>query len=205
VPEPDPGSASVFHYIGEGTILMQGYDSEVSLDCGNCGASLIVGLRPHQISEIIVKCNGCGSFNDTSTNPVAAGEVTNVNSQAGDSESWLAEKSLSHRSFRLTDIPLSGEPILTGLTVEDSTVYGPAIIAPLDGNTFDAITFRADLDAMLWEVPEGKLIIGAIGLRQCLFRRCTFDGIGIAGPPELIRTFREMVKSPSRSATTPSP
>jgi len=194
VPEPDPGSASIFEYLGEGTTLFRGYDSEISFDCGNCSASLIVGLMPMQLTGIIVKCKACGSFNYTGDNPVGISEVSRMSNIGGDAKDWLKEKRLTHRSFRITDIPLIGEPILTGLTVEDSTVYGPAILAPLDGNSFDSIMFQTEAEGMLWEVTQGKRIIGVIGLRQCAFRRCTFDGIGIAGPSELIGKFREMVR-----------
>jgi hypothetical protein len=153
-------------------------------------------MMPNQFTGIVLKCKACGAFNYTGPNPSEESSMTNGQ---GDAKEWLKEKKLTHRSFRITDIPLTGEPILSGLIVEDSTLYGPAILAPLDDNTFDSIMFRADAEAMLWEVPEGKRIIGAIGLRHCAFRRCTFDGIGIAGPPELIRKFRDMVKSPATS------
>jgi hypothetical protein len=63
IPEPDPNSAAVFEKTGEGTILFQGLESEISQDCGTCGAPLIVGLELGQVQGIVVKCSSCKSFN----------------------------------------------------------------------------------------------------------------------------------------------
>lgn len=63
VPEPDPGSATVFEKSGEGSTIFQGLETGVSQDCGSCGAPLIVGLSIDQVQNIALKCNACGSFN----------------------------------------------------------------------------------------------------------------------------------------------
>ena len=63
VPEPDPGTASVFIRDGEGTVVFQGYETEIAQCCGRCGAPLIVGMRPNQVSGIVFRCNACGAFN----------------------------------------------------------------------------------------------------------------------------------------------
>lgn len=65
IPEPDPCTRSVFIKTGDGTILFQGHDTSISLDCGKCGAPLIIGLALEQIVNVVVRCNQCGSFNDT--------------------------------------------------------------------------------------------------------------------------------------------
>lgn len=65
IPEPDPGSRSVFIKNGEGSIIFSGRETEISLDCGQCGASLVVGLKQEQIRSIVLRCNQCGAFNDT--------------------------------------------------------------------------------------------------------------------------------------------
>lgn len=65
IPEPDPGSRSVFIKTNEGSIIFRGTETTLSLDCGQCGESLVVGLRKDQIRNVALKCNQCGVFNDT--------------------------------------------------------------------------------------------------------------------------------------------
>jgi hypothetical protein len=65
IPEPEPKTRAILNYTGEGTIVIMAYHSEISFDCGKCGAPLIVGMLPEQVVNIVIKCNGCGSFNDT--------------------------------------------------------------------------------------------------------------------------------------------
>ena len=65
IPEPDPGSRAVFIYEGAGTIVMRGFDVGLSMDCGKCGAPLIVGMPIHRIQNVVIRCQGCGAFNDT--------------------------------------------------------------------------------------------------------------------------------------------
>ncbi len=65
VPEPDPGTRAVFIREGEGTVVFQGGTTEIAECCGSCGAPLIVGLEIGQVRGLVLKCNNCGSFNDT--------------------------------------------------------------------------------------------------------------------------------------------
>jgi len=65
IPEPDPGTRSVFLREGEGTIFFAGHFSELSLDCGTCQAPLVVGMAPGQVAGIVLRCAACGAFNDT--------------------------------------------------------------------------------------------------------------------------------------------
>lgn len=65
IPEPDPDTRSVFIRTGDGTVLFQGYNANISLDCGKCNAPLVVGLAQEQVINIVLKCNQCGIFNDT--------------------------------------------------------------------------------------------------------------------------------------------
>lgn len=57
IPEPDPNSRAVFIKNGEGSIILSGRETQISLDCGQCGASLVVGLRRDQIRNIVLHCN----------------------------------------------------------------------------------------------------------------------------------------------------
>jgi len=65
IPEPDPGTRPVFTHGPGDTVFFTGTGTEVSLDCGNCGASLVVGMEREQINGLVLKCSNCGCFNDT--------------------------------------------------------------------------------------------------------------------------------------------
>jgi len=65
IPEPDPGTRSVFERQGEGTVFFAGRFSGLSLDCGTCDAPLVVGMAPGQVVGIVLRCAACGAFNDT--------------------------------------------------------------------------------------------------------------------------------------------
>ncbi len=65
IPEPDPDARSVFCLTGTGTVIFQGFESGLAMDCGKCGAPLVAGLRREQIRGVVLKCNSCGAFNDT--------------------------------------------------------------------------------------------------------------------------------------------
>ena len=102
---------------------------------------------------------------------------------------WKAEQRLTHRSFRIVDL-VSDDDIITGRTFEDCTIYGPAVLTLLNDVTMDSNTFEGSRDALFWELPEEReRVIGAIGLRDCRFRRCVFRRIGIAGKRGLIELF----------------
>lgn len=65
IPQPEHNARSVFIKQGIGTVLIQGYTSEIALCCGNCEAPIIIGVEPKQIIGVVFKCNSCGAFNDT--------------------------------------------------------------------------------------------------------------------------------------------
>lgn len=64
ITEPDPNTRSVFEKTTEGSVLFRGHESDIALGCGSCGAHLVEGLVGSQISNIVIKCNVCGSFNE---------------------------------------------------------------------------------------------------------------------------------------------
>lgn len=103
---------------------------------------------------------------------------------------WKEDRHITHRSFRIVDLVDEGSDLIMGRTFEDCTIYGPAVLAPLNQLTFERNTFEATPDALFWVIAEDRnQLVGAIGLIDCTFRRCTFRGIGIAGKRELIQRF----------------
>ncbi|MFN8559321.1 MAG: hypothetical protein U0531_18950 [Dehalococcoidia bacterium] len=102
---------------------------------------------------------------------------------------WKAEQHLSHRSFHISELA-SDDGFIIGRTFEDCTIYGPAVILPVDHVTFENNTFEAEREALFWEIPDDReVVVGAIGLKSCVFRRCIFRGVGIAGKRTLFDLF----------------
>jgi len=63
IPEPAQGTAAVLIPSTTGPIpLMQGQGDNDFL-CGACDNVIVKGLDGGQISEIVLKCPNCGSFN----------------------------------------------------------------------------------------------------------------------------------------------
>lgn len=65
IPEPDPDTRTVFERTGDGTILFQGFDTNIALVCGKCGAPLAAGLQPSKIKNIVLRCKQCMAYNET--------------------------------------------------------------------------------------------------------------------------------------------
>jgi hypothetical protein len=65
ISEPDPNTRSVIDRVGKGTIIIQGFHTEIGLTCGTCDAILIAGMDREQITSIVLRCNKCGAFNET--------------------------------------------------------------------------------------------------------------------------------------------
>lgn len=66
IPEPEPNTRTVFHYTGEGTVVMRGRGKTV-MECGSCGVPLVIGLAVSEISSLVFRCPNCGEFNETLT------------------------------------------------------------------------------------------------------------------------------------------
>ena len=81
--------------------------------------------------------------------------------------------------------------VLDRLTFTNCRIVGPAVLAILDNNTFAHCGWDApDLDALFWEVPASRLVVmGAVGVRDCTFSNCKFEGVGVAGNAQLRAQF----------------
>jgi len=65
IPEPDPNTRAVFILNNdEGTIVFQGFETQIALVCGNCSSPLVAGMNLEQIKNIVIKCNNCNRFNE---------------------------------------------------------------------------------------------------------------------------------------------
>ena len=64
---------------------------------------------------------------------------------------------------------------------ENCTIFGPALVAVLPGTDFVNCKFMDDdHDSLIWVASRGRARhVGAVHLRRCTFRNCTFLSIGI--------------------------
>lgn len=70
IPKPPDGSRSVIVSDSRDPefVFFRGEDPDrvrLSLDCGNCGKPLIVGVPRMRIHDIVLRCPRCGSYNET--------------------------------------------------------------------------------------------------------------------------------------------
>jgi hypothetical protein len=82
---------------------------------------------------------------------------------------------------------------------ENSLIVGPAVLAPLDRVTIQDCRFDGPPETIFIEVPEGRKVMGVIGLRNTTFRKCEFRNIAIMGTPKAVREFRKGFPGPSQS------
>ncbi len=87
---------------------------------------------------------------------------------------------------------------------ENALIVGPAVLAPIDRATIEDCTFDGTPDSIFIEVPEGRRVLGVIGLKNTSFRRCEFRNIAIMGTPKAIRGFRKGFVGPP-PAPAPAP
>jgi hypothetical protein len=73
------------------------------------------------------------------------------------------------------------------------SISGPAIVVPLGNTQIQSCRFDGDAEALLWEITGRSHVMGAIGAENCLFERCTFTNIGLAGDHAFVEKFRRDV------------
>lgn len=108
------------------------------------------------------------------------------------SHAYITDTYIRGRAIRLIDLLAPGaRPIISNRTIEDCEIRGPAMITLLDGVTLADNNFDGDINSPFLEVAEPRMIVGAIGLQDCVFRRCRFIAIGIIGTSEQIEQIKK--------------
>jgi len=112
------------------------------------------------------------------------------------SHRFIADNYIRGRIIQLMDLIAPGaRPVISNRTIEDCEIRGPAMIGLLGGVNLDDNNFDgANIDELFVEVLENRIIIGAIGLKDCVFRRCRFIKIGIIGTKEQIKEAKKGFK-----------
>jgi DNA-directed RNA polymerase subunit RPC12/RpoP len=62
ISEPEPNTRSVFEPTFKGPARKG--SGPLSYKCGKCGATLLRHAEYKQVMNMVVKCGGCGSFNE---------------------------------------------------------------------------------------------------------------------------------------------
>ncbi|WP_426022193.1 hypothetical protein [Brevundimonas sp. PWP3-1b1] len=96
----------------------------------------------------------------------------------------------------------AGQSLIENRTFTDCRIEGPAVLLAAGGCEFDACDMGysgGDIRNLLLAPVGPEKVIGAIGFRNCAFRRCKFFAVGFTGAPEFLKNF-EAVLSQGRSA-----
>jgi hypothetical protein len=115
-----------------------------------------------------------------------AGQAPIMMNQPGQEAERMPENGrvYEQRVVYLTDLldKRKRPPTLEGYTFTGCQIHGPVIIYSM-GSSFSGCNFQNDVEAMLYEIPEGATKVGIVGLVRCTFKDCNIEGVGIAGTP----------------------
>lgn len=93
------------------------------------------------------------------------------------------------RVVRICEV-VNDEGVIDDFEFIGCEIRGPAVLF-LDGSTLNNNSLPGPADALLWEIPHDRRIVyGAVHVKNTRFERCNFTNVGLAGPPEFIRTIR---------------
>jgi hypothetical protein len=92
---------------------------------------------------------------------------------------WLPLLAVSHWN--------AGEMAITGKTFTDCVIEGPAVMAVINGTTFDSCNMGVAVNPRnLLLKPLGEKIVGAVGMGDCRFVRCRFVQVAFTGDDGLL-------------------
>jgi len=97
----------------------------------------------------------------------------------------------------------AGQMAIEGKTFTDCVIEGPAVVAVMDGTTFDACAMgtTSDVRTLLYR-PVGDKMAGVVGLSRCRFVRCRFVQIGFTGSEDLLTELQSGIKPMSAMPET---
>ena len=93
---------------------------------------------------------------------------------------WLPSLAVQHWN--------AGHPVIDGKTFTDCLIEGPAVMAVMNGTTFDSCAMGAtsDMRNLLYRPVSREKLAGVIGMSNCRFVRCRFAQVGFTGSDELL-------------------
>lgn len=101
--------------------------------------------------------------------------------------------------LKVADLALTSNPIMD-THFEDCIMQGPAVITFIGETGIFSSGFEGELKDVLWEVHAGRsTIVGAVGFANCVFTRCQFRNIGVAGDKEFMESFAGLMSGGKES------
>lgn len=92
---------------------------------------------------------------------------------------WLPSLAVHHWN--------AGQTYIDGKTFTDCVIEGPAVMAVMNGTTFEgcAMGVTTDVKTLLYK-PMGQKLAGVVGMSNCRFIRCRFAQVGFTGSEDLL-------------------
>lgn len=108
---------------------------------------------------------------------------------------WLPSLAVQHWN--------AGQMAIDGKTFTDCLIEGPAVVAVMNGTTFDncAMGTTSDVRNLLYRPLSTTKLAGVVGMSNCRFVRCRFAQVGFTGSDDLLEQLLGGVKSMSDVAT----
>ncbi|HVL42422.1 MAG TPA: hypothetical protein VM348_09720 [Brevundimonas sp.] len=102
---------------------------------------------------------------------------------------WLPQLAVQHWN--------AGQMSIEGKTFTDCVIEGPAVVAVMNGTTFDncAMGTTTDIRNLLYRPLSTTKLAGVIGVSDCRFLRCRFVQVGFTGSDDLLEQLQGGVKS----------
>ncbi len=100
--------------------------------------------------------------------------------------------------FYRANVQAGGGVVISDRVFTDCLIEGPALMLVIEGVNFEGTNFgptAGDLRSMLFKPMSGTRAIGGIPVRNCTFRNCQFNALGITGNDDLLQMLIEQVKT----------
>ena len=110
---------------------------------------------------------------------------------------WLPSLAVQHWN--------AGQMAIDGKTFTDCVIEGPAVMAVMNGTTFDncAMGTTTDVRNLLYRPLSTTKLAGVIGMANCRFVRCRFVQVGFTGSDAVLEELQGGIKTMS-DVSTPS-
>jgi len=104
---------------------------------------------------------------------------------------WLPTLAVQHWN--------AGQMAIDGKTFTECVIEGPAVMAVMNGTTFDncAMGTTTDVRNLLYRPMSTTKLAGVIGMANCRFVRCQFVQVGFTGSDDLLEQLQGGIKSVS--------
>lgn len=110
---------------------------------------------------------------------------------------WLPKLAVQHWN--------ADQMFIDGKTFTDCLIEGPAVMAVMNGTTFDSCAMGTTSDArtLLYRPLSNTKMSGVIGMANCKFVRCRFFQVGFTGMDDLLDELAESIMPMSKLGKGP--